>query len=507
MLDWHPAACVARSLAALACFLLAPGILAAQTPQPEALRVTVGLDDGSEGTLRWAIERNNAAPGRYRIEIGTVAGGVLTIRPTSLLPAIRGPVHIEGVAWRRTGEFAILDGRSVTPDAAGPGCPGETAGQSGPNVRTLSIPGLALVETQGVEISGLDIRNFCIGVLIHRASGNVVRDSRIVANHGGAGIMLTGDDGQGRSTLTSTLHNKVLRNEFVDNGDGLELTRGASFNLIADNIFRSTAANPEPSQGIEVLLGHDNVIARNVFTGYSDGVQINSGNRNDLTGNIFEDNTFGISLTGIDNVIAGNVFRGNAVAIAVRPTASGTKSRISRNVMSGNGAAVERCWVGGSCDPALRRGAIVFGLPSGEHAAYVGRRSTGVPVDPARLARICPDAQPNCQPQPNGGIAPPVIERAIRMANGDLRVEGRIAAAPATRHTLELFGNADLATAEAETFLTSTSIVSAADGTARFIFNLNAAEVGAARALTVTLTSSEGASSELSVPTQIAATP
>jgi hypothetical protein len=39
------------------------------------------------------------------------------------------------------------------------------------------------------------------------------------------------------------MHNKVQRNEFLDNGDGLELTRGAAFNLVADNVFRSTDAN------------------------------------------------------------------------------------------------------------------------------------------------------------------------------------------------------------------------------------------------------------------------
>src|SRR5262249_5076062 len=119
------------------------------------------------------------------------------------------------------------------------------------NVRTTSYPGLALVDTQGVEISGLESRNFCIGVLIHRASGNSSHDNRIVGNRGGAGVMLTGDDGNGNPTATTTVHNKVQRNEFLDNGDGLELTRGAAFNLVADNVFRSTAANPEPSQGIE----------------------------------------------------------------------------------------------------------------------------------------------------------------------------------------------------------------------------------------------------------------
>ncbi|MGG5817815.1 right-handed parallel beta-helix repeat-containing protein [Falsiroseomonas sp. HW251] len=478
------------ALAVLAVLLGGPALA---QPQPEPLRVTSPADDGP-GTLRWAIARANAEPGRYRIEIGAEDGGPIEIRPANPLPPLRGPLRIEGTAWALDGRFSVLDGSAVAPAS----CPGETQGQSGPNVRTLQFPGLAVVDTERVEIAGLEIRRFCIGVLLHRSSRNTVRDSRLVANHGGAGIMLTGDDGRGGQTLTTTSHNRILRNDFLDNGDGLELTRGASFNIVADNVFRSTAANPEPSQGIEVLLGHDNVIARNRFQGYSDGVQINSGDRNDLGANVFEDNTFGVSLTGHGNTIAANVFRGNAVAVAVRPTAAGTISRLSRNVMVGNGAPVARCWVGGSCDPALRRGAIVFGLPSGEHAAYVGHRSTGVPVDPARLARICPDGAPDCQAPPNEGIAAPVIERVSRQADGRLRIEGRIAGAPSSRHEVELFGNADAATAEAEVFLGSAPVATGADGTGRFVLELGAEEPADARAFTATVTTPTGATSPLS---------
>src|SRR6516162_8742980 len=87
----------------------------------------------------------------------------------------------------------------------------------------------------------------------------------------------------------------------------------------ADNVFRSTAANPEPSQGIEILLGNDNVVVSNRFEGYSDGLQINWGHRNYIAANIFTNNTFGLSLSGAGNIIDGNVISGNAVGIAVRP--------------------------------------------------------------------------------------------------------------------------------------------------------------------------------------------
>jgi hypothetical protein len=85
-------------------------------------------------------------------------------------------------------------------------------GQYGTNVRTASNPGLALVDTKGVTLRGLEIRGFCIGVLVLRTSNAVIADNRIVRNIGGAGVMLSGDDGKGGSTSNTTLDNKVLRN-------------------------------------------------------------------------------------------------------------------------------------------------------------------------------------------------------------------------------------------------------------------------------------------------------
>jgi len=36
---------------------------------PEILKVTSSADDGSAGTLRWALEKNNQNAGHYRIEL------------------------------------------------------------------------------------------------------------------------------------------------------------------------------------------------------------------------------------------------------------------------------------------------------------------------------------------------------------------------------------------------------------------------------------------------------
>jgi len=46
-------------------------------------------------------------------------------------------------------------------------------------------------------------------VLIHRSSGNFIHDNRIVGNRGGAGVMLTGDDGNGNATATTTVRSSL----------------------------------------------------------------------------------------------------------------------------------------------------------------------------------------------------------------------------------------------------------------------------------------------------------
>ena len=483
--------------AATAALLIGLSSALAQTaPSVEVLRVTRTADNG-EGSLRWAIERNNAAPGRFRIEIDPDGAGPHVIKPSALLPAIRGPVRIEGMPWRRTGALVAIDGAGFIEDKGQRTCAGASPGQYGANVRTFTNPGLAAVDTQGVEIRGFEIRNFCIGVLIHRAAGNIVEDSRIVASRGGAGVMLTGDDGNGGSTATTTIHNKVQRNEFVDNGDGLELTRGAAFNLIANNIFRSTDANPEPSQGIEVLLGHDNTIVGNRFEGYSDGIQVNGGNRNYIGGNTFTDNALALSMTGEGNVVYRNTIMGNAVGVALRPAARMGITRISRNIIHDNGKDILRCWSGGSCDEKLRRGGIIFGIPAQEHAAYVGERGGGVPVDPSKLTRICPDGEPECQGPPNHGIAAPVIEKVVRDGT-KLTATGRVQMSVPLGTTIELFGNRNTGDTEGEIFLGETRI--AAQGQSAFTITVDAPTGVVPTGFTATVTTTDGATSEFSRP-------
>ncbi|MFF5867512.1 nitrous oxide reductase family maturation protein NosD [Pseudomonas sp. NPDC012596] len=479
-------------LAALLPLLPLPALAAA--PATETLKVDRYSDDDQPGTLRWAIETSNKNPGHYRIDIAAVGQAPYVIRPTRALPEIKGPVRITGLSWARDGQYIAIDGSGYIKDQGVRTCPGALPGQFGTNVRTTTNPGLVLRDTQGVHLSGLEVRNFCIGILVNRASNNVIEDNRVVANKGGAGIMLTGDDGAGNPTAT-TNNNKVLRNQLIDNGDGLELTRGAAFNLVADNLFRSTAANPEPSQGIEILLGNDNNVVRNRFENYSDGLQINWGKRNYLGANTFSGNSIGVSVTGEGNILDGNLIHGNRIGVALRPEPDVTTTRLTGNRIWGNSQDIRRCEAGGSCVPDQRTGAIVFGVPAQAHALYVGSRGVGADLPKKDQVIIC-DAKGEpkpCQPLPNHNQQAP---RLLGLNGNVLRGEVHGPASSLLR--IEVFGNANAEGTEAEQYLGEVLVNSDANGQARFAQALENA--GGMRSFTATVTTADGATSELSPP-------
>lgn len=484
--------------------------------QLQVLKVSRYDDDDGQGTLRWALETNNANPGRYRIELSAFGAAPHVIRPVRELPAIKGPVVIENVDWARTGRFVAIDGSAYVTGPGSRACPGAVPGQYGTNVRTITKPGLIVRDTEAVEIRGLEIRNFCIGILINRASGNLIHDNRLVGNKGGAGIMVTGDDGNGNATATTTVHNKILNNRFVNNGDAMEMTRGAAFNLIAGNFISSDdAGNEEPSQGLEILWGNDNIIVRNHWENLSDGVQLNWGNRNYIASNTFIGNASGVTLSGTGNIVDGNIMTGNRVAIAVRPQAaagvdaSPGRNRVqgpaintmTANLMHDNGVDIRRCFAGGSCLPEMK-GAIVFNVPGLEHGKYIGNRGGGVESDPSRLETICALDGPvaGCEPSPNRGQPAPVLRTIAERPNGRIEVSGELSGQPNHLYRLELFANERATATEAERYLGFVQVALDANGSGRFVIPVSASDAAWAGNFTATATSADGATSMLSTP-------
>ncbi|WP_255556635.1 right-handed parallel beta-helix repeat-containing protein [Sodalis sp. dw_96] len=507
-----------RTLLAGAVLLTLP-ILSNAEPVSQApadtIAVTSYADDGSQGTLRWAIEKNNQAPGHYRIELSAIGKGPFIIQPTHELPPILGPVVMENRDWARNGTYVTIDGSGYVTGSGPQACPGAVPGQYGANVRTTTKPGLILRDTHGVEIRGLEVSNFCIGILINRVSDSTIEDSRIVGNKGGAGIMMTGDDGQGNSTDT-TRRNKIVRNTFINNGDAMEATRGSSFNLIADNFITTDhQKNQEPSQGLEILWGNDNEIIRNHFENYSDGVQLNWGNRNYIAANTFTGLSSGVTLSGTGNIVDGNTMTGNRVAISVRPQglpgsdgkpginriAGPAVNRITGNIMYGNGVKFDRCFAGGSCLPQMA-GAIVFNVPGLEHGRFIGNRGGGIDNDAAKLEKICAlDGQVDgCESTPNYDQQAPRLTAVQPGAGKGRAVFGQVTGQPNTLYRVEIFSNSDPWGTEAEHYLGFVMVPVNAAGKGNFVYSVDPFSAVQAADYTATATTADGATSPLSRP-------
>ncbi len=325
---------------------------------------------------------------------------------------------------------------------------------------------------------------------MNRASNNLIQNNRIMHNYGGAGVMLTGDDGKGNPTATTTNNNKVLDNYFQDNGDGLELTRGAAFNLVANNHFISTSANPEPSQGIEILWGNDNAVVGNKFENYSDGLQINWGKRNYIAYNELTNNSNGFNLTGDGNILDSNKVHGNRIGIAIRSEKDANAHiTLTKNLIWNNAKDIKRCEAGGSCVPNQRLGAIVFDVPGLEHAHFVGSRGHGVKIDPANLQKTC--QQPNeqgCNAQPNQAIQAPKLSFSKGQVNVVVKGQAN------QRYQVELFGNRLESSNEAEIYIGSIVATTNAQGEA----NVSWKPTTKVASLTANVTDQLGATSELS---------
>ena len=76
------------------------------TPAPNSLLVTSLADDGSEGTLRWAINQANATSGGIYDSIAIMTEGTITL--TANLPSITQSVSITGAGIAKT----IIDGNN-----------------------------------------------------------------------------------------------------------------------------------------------------------------------------------------------------------------------------------------------------------------------------------------------------------------------------------------------------------------------------------------------------------
>ena len=474
---------------------------AVSVAQSETLVVNNAADDGSPHTLRWAILKNNAEGGGNRIQINPTGNphGEFVIRLDSLLPPIKGPVVIIGKARGSDHDNpdVIIDGANFIDVTTTASCPAENGVGSGPNVRSLQKPGLAVVDSGEVDISGLEIRHFCIGVMLLRSHDNQIHHNVIHDMVGAAGVMITGDDGTaaGGATTGLSTNNLIEYNVIYDTGDGGECTRGTSNTTYQYNVFFQSSPNTVSprSQGVE-CAGNGNTgiqFLYNSFTGYSDGLQLNSASDVTVIGNVITNSTYGITSSGTGVLIEDNTIAENRMGIGPGGNARVT---ITKNRIYNNG------------QPILSLPTSAGGTTSPASPARLGIDLGVNGVTPNDLAASCADGAPDCDTGPNELQNFPVLAATSTWAaNGPVTLNGTLQSRPNGAYTIEFFANHALNPAgfgEGEIYLGSINVATNASGIATFSFaSLNGNPLGdgsTAAYFTATATNAGGSTSEFS---------
>lgn len=456
-------------------------------------------DDGGEHTLRWAILQSNSAPGQHRIEIHPTGDvkNEFVIRPTSLLPPIAGPAVIEGT--QRNGDKngdapdVVIDGSNIVDTSTILSCPGENGAGAGPNVRSLQKPALAVVDSGNVDISGLEIRNWCIGVLLLRSHDNHIHHNSIHDMVGAAGVEITGDAGDAAGSSTSGLstNNLVEYNTIYDTGDGGECTRGSSNITYQFNRFFQTSPNTVSprSQGVECAgTGNDSIkFIGNTFSGYSDGLQLNGATNVLVDGNTITAVTYGITSSGTGVTIRNNLITRNRMGIG---PANAARVTITRNSIYDNGQPILSLSTsaGGTTNPASP---ALLGIDVGVNG-----------TTPNDLAASCADGFPDCNTIQN---FPVLGAGSSWQPSGTVTLAGTLPSRPNATFKLDFYASHSLNAAgfaEGEIYLGSQSVTTDATGNAAFSFivpTTNPLRDGSKGAIfTVTATNANGATSEFS---------
>lgn len=460
-----------------------------------AVFTVTNYGDSGRGTLRNAILQSNANPsaGGNTIRFLAVGAAQHVVKLDSLLPPIVGPVVIEGPQSRLAsapGPSVAIDGSNFINGDDVSFCPG-LAGGFGPNVRTISNPGLSVVDSGNVRITNLEIRSFCIGILSLRSHDNRFDHNLIHNMSGGAGILVTGDagDASGSSTLGLSVNNVIEFNTIYDTGDGMECTRGTANTTFRGNVAYETGrTSVPPSQGIECAGVADRItIVGNSFTGYSDGLQMNAMTNGVIAGNTISKTTYGITWGGSGTVI-GNTITGNRMGVG--PTGS-AKVTITQNRIYDNGHAEIISQAGAAGGTMSLTSPAVLGIDYGLNG-----------VTPNDIAG-CVDGLPDCAAPQNF----PVLSAGSSWGAPGVTLIGTLQTRPNGPYKIELFANHTLNAsgfAEGEVFLGSVVVTTDAAGTASFAFTSTPNPLGDGSAVgffTATATNLvTGATSEFSAP-------
>ncbi len=300
-----------------------------------AFTVTSLLDDGSSGTLRWAINQANVDTDPVsNINFNIPGAGTQNISITSALPAISHPVIIDGTTQPGYGATPLIE---LSGAGAGPGVTGltVTAGSStvmGLDICGFSGNGIAITSNGGSTIQGnyigtdptgtVGVGNGGDGVLIQGGASNntiggTVSDARnIISGNGETGIQI--DD-------SGTTGNVVAGNFIGTDATGTVALGNSGFGVLID--LRSAGAGATNNTIGGNVAGAGNIISGNI----GNGVEISGAGTSE---NLVAGNYIGTDVTG--TVALGNGFDGVALTNGASGNTLGGTTADARNIISGN---------------------------------------------------------------------------------------------------------------------------------------------------------------------------
>jgi parallel beta-helix repeat protein len=273
------------------------------------------LDDGSSGSLRWAIEQVDLDSSPDVIDFAIPGTGLHTITLGSSLPQITNPVLIDGTS--QTGydgtPLIAIDGSGLS---ASDWIFWDTAGSS-------TIQGLAIGGCTGA------------GIVMTTAGNNLVQScyigtpDGIAAEGNGVGIEIFGSAGNTIGGSTSSARNIISAS--TSQGIAIGDAQATDSNLVEGNYIGVDATGSVGMANGQngLLLDHSafNTISGNVISGNTDdGILIQQVNGTS-TNNMISDNQIGTSYDGISaipNMLDGIELNGVS------------NTTITSNVVSGN---------------------------------------------------------------------------------------------------------------------------------------------------------------------------
>jgi hypothetical protein len=262
-------------------------------PAPTALEVTSLLDDGSSGTLRWAINQANANAGGIYDAIDITTEGTITL--TSDLPAITAGVTITGTGMTTT----IIDGNNLWRAIYNNGS------------RTIVIEDMTFKQGKNVSWNG---------GLIYNGSGTMTFNRIKISNHSSWAFY---QGGGGVTTFNDS--------QFTNNGYAITSDHGGTPTALSltdtdysNRIYVNGSTFTSNTYGIRterfVKINNSQFTGNTQFGAYLGGL-----NRQQVLNSSFTSNGAGVSFSswiptswtpGAGNqTVSGNTFNGNTTAI------------------------------------------------------------------------------------------------------------------------------------------------------------------------------------------------